>query len=146
MNKGIGNKNDNVSKFCRSPILRDSFLAFVTGGAICVFGELLKNLYLKLGAAEDVAPTLVSISLITLTALLTGIGVFDKIGKIAGAGVLVPITGFANSMVAPAIDNKSEGWILGVGANMFKIAGPVIAYGTISGVVYGLIYWITTVI
>ena len=146
MNKSIGNKNDNVSKFCRSPILRDSFLAFVTGGAICVFGELLKNLYLKLGAAEDVAPTLVSISLITLTALLTGIGVFDKIGKIAGAGVLVPITGFANSMVAPAIDNKSEGWILGVGANMFKIAGPVIAYGTISGVVYGLIYWITTVI
>lgn len=146
MNKGIGNKNDNVSKFCRSPILRDSFLAFVTGGAICVFGELLKNLYLKLGAAEDVAPTLVSISLITITALLTGIGVFDKIGKIAGAGVLVPITGFANSMVAPAIDNKSEGWILGVGANMFKIAGPVIAYGTISGVIYGIIYWITTLI
>ena len=93
---------------------------------------------------EEAAKKWVSIILIIIAALFTGFGWFDKIAKKAGAGTLVPITGFSNAMVSPSIDNKAEGWVLGVGANMFKIAGPVIAYGTVASVVYGIIYWVMT--
>ncbi|MBO5273027.1 MAG: SpoVA/SpoVAEb family sporulation membrane protein [Clostridia bacterium] len=125
----------------KSPLLRDCIWAFCVGGGICVFAEGLFGLYKKMGIAEEIVKSLVPVTLIALTALLTGIGVFDNIAKRAGAGTLVPITGFANSVVAPAIDNKAEGWILGLGAKIFIIAGPVIAYGTATSVAYGVIYW-----
>ena len=125
-----------------SPVLKDFIWAFVVGGLICVIGQILKELYLYLGAGEDVTKMAVPSTLIFIASFLTGIGIFDKIAKHAGAGTLVPITGFSNAVSAPAIEFKNEGWILGVGANMFKIAGPVIAYGTIASVIYGVIYWI----
>ena len=93
---------------------------------------------------EEIAGTLVSVTLIFIAVLLTGLGVFDKIATVAGAGTLVPITGFANAVSSPAIDSKTEGFVLGVGAKMFTIAGPVIVYGTVASVVYGIIYWVTT--
>ncbi len=127
-----------------SPKLKNFILAYLVGGLICVIGQLFKELYEYLNFSEDVVKMLVPVTLIFLAALLTGLKVFDNIAKYAGAGTLVPITGFANSVVSPAIEFKNEGWILGVGANMFKIAGPVITYGTIASVVYGVIYWITT--
>ena len=128
-----------------SPKLKDCTLAFLVGGFICVIGQLLLELYsgaLKLD--EERAKVLVTVTLIFLAALLTAIKVFNKIAKFAGAGTLVPITGFANAVVSPAIEFKAEGFVLGVGANMFKIAGPVIVYGTVASVIYGVIYWITT--
>ena len=127
-----------------SPIVKDTVRAFLVGGGICVLGQLLLTAYLPLFEDEQSAKTLVSVTLIFAAAVLTGFGVFDKIAKFSGAGTLVPITGFANSMVSPAIEYKTEGFILGVGANMFKIAGPVIVYGTVASVVYGVVYWITT--
>ena len=129
-----------------SPILKDFIWAFVVGGLICVIGQILKELYLYLGAGEDVTKMAVPSTLIFIASFLTGIGIFDKIAKHAGAGTLVPITGFSNAVSAPAIEFKNEGWVLGLGANIFKIAGPVIAYGTIASVVYGIIYWITTML
>ena len=126
-----------------SPVLKDFIWAFVVGGIICVIGQILKELYLYLGAGEDVTKMAVPSTLIFIASFLTGIGIFDKIAKHAGAGTLVPITGFSNAVSAPAIEFKNEGWILGVGANMFKIAGPVIAYGTVASVIYGVVYWIT---
>ena len=128
----------------KSPILKNCACAFLIGGTICTLGQLLLSLSLRLGLDKETAGTVTSISLIFLAALLTGLGIFDDIARVAGAGTLVPITGFANAVVSPAIDTKSEGFILGVGANMFKIAGPVIVYGTLAGVIYGAIYWITT--
>ena len=129
----------------KSPILKNCIFAFLIGGTICAMGEGMRALYVILGANEEYAPTLVSITLIFLTAVLTSLGIFDNIAKHAGAGTLVPITGFANSVVATAIDNKAEGFILGVGAKMFTIAGPVIVYGTVTSIVYGVIYWVTTI-
>lgn len=126
----------------RSPVLRNCAAAFWVGGSICVVGQLLLTLYRHLGVSVDVAAMLVSITLIFCAALLTGIGVFDRIARYAGAGTLVPITGFANSVVSPAIDTKSEGLVLGVGAKIFTIAGPVLLYGIFSGAVYGVIYYI----
>ena len=123
-----------------SPILKNTFRAFLVGGLICVLGELLGELYAYLGADEETKGTLVSVTLIFIAVLLTGLDVFDNVAKFAGAGTLVPITGFANSVVAPAIDTKAEGWVLGVGAKIFTIAGPVILYGTLSSVIYGIIY------
>ena len=123
-----------------SPILKNTFRAFLVGGLICVLGELLGELYAYLGADEETKGTLVSVTLIFIAVLLTGLDVFDNVAKFAGAGTLVPITGFANSVVAPAIDTKAEGWVLGVGAKIFTIAGPVILYGTLSSVIYGVIY------
>ncbi|MCL2508052.1 MAG: stage V sporulation protein AC [Oscillospiraceae bacterium] len=117
--------------------------AFLVGGAICALGEGLYKLFERLGVNEDGVRALVPITLIVLTAILTAFGVFDKIAKHSGAGTIVPITGFANSVVAPAMEFQSEGRILGTGAEMFKIAGPVIVYGSSAAVVYGLIYWIT---
>ena len=122
-----------------SKLLRNCFWAFVVGGIICVIGESLAQLYMHLGASETNARTWTSITLVFIGVLLTALNIYSKIAKHAGAGTLVPITGFANSVAAPAIEFKSEGFILGLGAKMFTIAGPVIVYGTLAGVVYGLI-------
>lgn len=127
-----------------SPLCKDMFLAFLIGGTICAFGEILHILYVYLGAEDKTAGTLVSVSLIFLSAVLTALGLYDKLAKFGGAGTLVPITGFANAVVSPAIEFKPEGFVLGVGAKMFAIAGPVIVYGVSASVLYGLIYWITT--
>lgn len=128
----------------KSPILKNCSKAFIFGGGVCCFGELLKMLYSTTTLNEDEVKLAVSATLIVITAILTGSGIFDKIGKHAGAGTAVPITGFANSMVSPAIEFKAEGFVLGVGAKIFNLAGPVIVYGTLASVIYGLIYWLTT--
>ncbi len=130
----------------RSPVLRNSFAAFWVGGLICLLGELLGELYRYLGVNERSAGVLVTVSLIFLSALLTALGVFDRIARYAGAGTLVPVTGFANSVVSPAIDTKSEGLVLGVGAKIFTVAGPVLLFGILSGAVYGIVYWLCNVI
>lgn len=129
-----------------SPKIKDFLWAYGVGGIICVFGQLLTELYTYLQLTEKQTKTAVPVTLIFIAALLTGIKVFDKIAKRAGAGTLVPITGFANAVVSPAIEFKTEGFILGVGAKMFTIAGPVIVYGIVASVVYGIIYWITTIV
>ncbi len=125
-----------------SPIVLDCIKAFLIGGAICCFGQLLFYIFRKSGMSLDESRSLVSITLIIITAILTGIGVFDKIAKHAGAGTIVPITGFANSVVSPAMEFKSEGFIMGTGASIFKVAGPVILYGTTAASLYGLIYFV----
>lgn len=116
--------------------------AFVFGGGICVLGQGLLELFKLWKIEETDAKTLVSVSLIFLGVLLTALGVYDKIAKLAGAGTLVPITGFANAMSAPAIEFKTEGFVTGLGAKMFIIAGPVIVYGVSSAIIYGIILWI----
>ena len=127
----------------RSPLARNCFHAFWVGGLICVLGQGLKTLYTQIcGMGVEDAGTLTSVTLIFLAALLSGLGLFEKIAKHAGGGPLVPITGFANSVVSPAIDSKSEGLILGVGAKIFTVAGPVLLYGTLAGAVWGVIYWV----
>ena len=125
-----------------SPIGKDCLNAFWIGGLICVLGQLLINGYSALGLEKTDASTAASMSLVALSALLTGLSLYDDIAKIAGAGTLVPITGFANAVAAPAVEFKTEGMILGTAAKMFTIAGPVIVYGISAGVVYGVIYWI----
>ncbi len=127
-----------------SPTFKNCMWAFLVGGGICTFGQLILNLMINFGIKEELSKKVVPIILIFLACLFTGIGIFDKLAKKAGAGTLVPITGFANAMCSPAIDNKAEGFVLGVGAKLFTIAGPVIVYGTASSVLYGIIYWITT--
>lgn len=126
----------------KSPIIKDCFFAFVFGGCICTFAELLLSIYKAIDIQDENARLLVTLTLIFLTCFLTGLGVFDRIARIGGAGTFVPITGFANAVVSPAIDYTAEGLVMGVGANMFKIAGPVIVYGTLSSVVYGVVYWL----
>lgn len=128
----------------KSPIVKDCFNAFWIGGLICTIGQLILNGYTALGLDETNAGTATSMTLVALSALLTGFSLYDNIAKHAGAGTLVPITGFANAIAAPAVEFKTEGFILGVGAKMFTIAGPVIVYGVSASVVYGLFYWITT--
>ncbi len=128
----------------KSPIVKDCVNAFWIGGLICTIGQVFMNLYSMWGLDETNAGTAMSMTLVALSALLTGLSLYDDIAKHAGAGTLVPITGFANSIAAPAVEFKTEGYVLGVGANMFKIAGPVIVYGTVASVIYGVIYWITT--
>ena len=130
----------------KSPLAKDCVRAFLTGGAICTGAQGLLTLYKSWGMEKDDAAALVSVSLVFLTALLTGLGVFDNIAKWAGAGTLVPITGFANAVAAPAIDTKGEGFVLGVGAKIFSIAGPVILYGTLASTVYGVLYYLATLI
>ena len=127
-----------------SPLWRDVLNAFWTGGLICVLGQLLQNGYTALGMGQTDAGTVTSVTLVFLGALLTGLGLYSKIAKFAGAGTVVPITGFANSIAAPALEFKTEGLVLGLAAKMFTIAGPVIVYGIGSSVVYGVIYWIVT--
>ena len=128
----------------KSPMGKDCLNAFWIGGLICLLGQLAMTGYTALGLEKTDAATAVSMTLVALSALLTGLSVYDDIAKHAGAGTLVPITGFANSIAAPAVEFKTEGFVLGVGAKMFTIAGPVIVYGVSASVVYGLIYWITT--
>ena len=126
----------------KSPCLKDCVFAFLSGGIICAFAQGLTDLYQSFGMGKENAGTLTSVTLIFITAILTGFGVFDKIAKYCGGGTLVPITGFANAVSSAAIDNKSEGFVLGVGAKIFTIAGPVILYGISAGVIYGIIYYI----
>ena len=128
----------------RSPIGKNCFHAFWIGGLICTLGQLISMGWESLGLEKVDAGTATSMTLVALSALLTGLSLYDNIAKHAGAGTLVPITGFANAVAAPAIEFKTEGFILGVGAKMFTIAGPVIVYGVAASVVYGFIYWITT--
>ena len=116
--------------------------AFLIGGGICVLGQFLLNFYLDLGLSTPVASSACSITLIGISAVLTGFGVYDKIAKFGGGGTLVPITGFANAVVSPAMEFKSEGFVLGLGVKIFSIAGPVIVYGVLASVLYGFIYWV----
>lgn len=139
--------NEKYIKFAtdrakRSVSIKNCTKAFFVGGLICCMGQALSDIYVRLGADEKTAAKLVSVSLIFLGGLLTGIGVFDRIGKFAGAGTLVPITGFANAVASSAIENKTEGFINGVCTKMFVIAGPVIVFGTLASTVYGVIYYI----
>ena len=125
-----------------SPLGKDCLIAFLVGGAICCLGQVFLNWYSSLGLDKDMAGTAASMSLVALSALFTGLSLYDDLAKHAGAGTLVPITGFANSIAAPAVEFKTEGFVLGVGAKMFTIAGPVLVYGTAASVVYGFIYWL----
>ena len=141
----ISNKEyDKMVKKASPPsrVLRNCILAFLIGGAICTLGQIINTIFETSGLEKTDASTCTSISIIFLGVLLTGLNIYDDIALYGGAGTLVPISGFANSITAPAMEYKREGYILGVGVNMFKIAGPVIVYGVVSSVVYGFIYYI----
>jgi len=126
----------------KSPVLKNFCFAYLIGGTICIIGQLFMDLYLRLGVEQRLSSTLASVTLIFLASLATAIGFFDKIGNVAGGGTLVPITGFANSISSQAVDSKSEGFISGVGAKIFTIAGPVILFGIFSGAIYGIILYL----
>ncbi len=126
----------------KPPYLKHGISAFTVGGGICVFAQVMIDYFLSLGMTQSEASALETIILIFITGLLTALGIFDKIGRIAGAGTFVPITGFANSIVSSAIEFKAEGWIFGLGGNMFKVAGPVLVYGITSSWIVGIIYYI----
>ena len=128
----------------KSPMGKDCFNAFWIGGLICTFGQVIFNAYTYWGLDKEAAGTAMSMTLVAFSALLTGLSLYDDIARHAGAGTLVPITGFANAIAAPAVEFKTEGFILGVGAKIFTIAGPVIVYGLAASVVYGFVYWIWT--
>lgn len=137
------NKTELIKKHSgRSPFIKNLLLSFIFGGALCVGGELLSMLYTYLGAKEEDVGTLVCCTLILLAAILTALGLFDNIARHAGAGTLVPVTGFSNAVVSEAMDSSYEGYILGVGAKIFTVAGPVILYGILSGILYGALYFI----
>lgn len=147
MNENINMTNEEYSAYVeskakKSPIVKNLIWAFLVGGFICVIGQLITNLFLSFGLSKDDATTVCTIFLIFIGAFLTAINVYAKIGQHAGAGSIIPITGFSNSIVAPAIEFKTEGYVLGLGANMFKVAGPVLVYGITSSVIIGFIYWI----
>ena len=125
-----------------SPILKNCFNAFWVGGLICSIGQTIFSFCLYKGLDETASGTVVSIILIAISAFLTGLNIFNKIGKFAGAGSLVPITGFANSVVAPAMEYKSEGYIMGVGAKMFTVTGPVLVYGISTSIIVGIVYFL----
>lgn len=126
----------------KSPCVKNCIRAFLVGGGICAGAQGLTTLYQSWGMNREDAGTTTAVTLVFLAALLTGLGVFDRIARFAGAGTLVPITGFANAVVSPAIDTRAEGWVLGVGAKIFTVAGPVLLYGTLAGAIYGVIYWV----
>lgn len=128
----------------KTKTLKNCFYAFIVGGLICDIGQFFNNVYLNLGVSKDDVGTYVSITMVFLGALLTGLGIYDKIANFAGAGTVVPITGFSNSIVSPAMEFKKEGFVFGVGAKMFTIAGPVLVYGISSSVVIGIIYFLIT--
>ena len=130
----------------KSPIGRDCLNAFWIGGLICALGQFFINTYTGMGLEKQDASTAASMTLVAISALLTGLSLYDNIAKYAGAGTLVPITGFANSISAPAVEFKTEGYVLGVGGKMFQIAGPVIVYGVSASVIYGFIYWLWSMI
>lgn len=126
----------------KSPVFFDTIRAFFVGGVICCIGEFFLSLYTKLGYDKEISSTLTSISLILIAAILTALNRFDKIAKFSGAGTLVPITGFSNAVISPAMEFKSEGFVLGMASRMFTVAGPVIVYGTVSSILAGFILWI----
>lgn len=126
----------------RSPVFKNMLFAFLIGGGVCLLGEGLACLYARLGLSAREAGMTVTVTLISLSALLTLFGVFDRIARVAGAGTLLPVTGFANAVVSPAMDNKSEGFVMGVGAKMFIVAGPVLVFGTASGAILGVILYL----
>ena len=126
----------------KSPVVKNSFLAFLVGGTICFVGEWLAYLYRYLGVGEENSYVLVTVTLIVLASISTALGFFDKIARFGGAGTLVPVTGFSNAVTSSAIDSRSEGYVSGVGAKIFTVAGPVILYSTIAGTLYGIIYYI----
>ncbi len=130
----------------KSPIWKNCLKAFLIGGLICAIGQGFLNLYQQLGLDEEKSSMVTSMTLVVLSALLTGFSLYDNIARHAGAGTLVPITGFANALSSAAIEFKTEGFILGVGAKMFTIAGPVIVYGISASVIYGIIYWIFSIL
>lgn len=132
------------SRMPKSPMLKNCIWAFLVGGAICTLGQVFRNFFESdlVGLTEENAGVATCVALIFLSALLTALSVYDNIAKHAGAGTLVPITGFANAVVSPAMEFKTEGFVLGMAAKMFTIAGPVIVYGTLASVVYGVVYWI----
>ena len=143
--------NKDYDKFvqaraAKSPIVKNCAFAFVIGGAICVLGQAILDGFTALGLEKTDAGTATSVCLVALSALLTGLNLYNKLGRFGGAGTLVPITGFANAVVSPAIDFKTEGFITGMAAKMFTVAGPVIVFGVSASVVYGVIYWISTVL
>ena len=125
-----------------SPIFTNCLKAFVSGGLICAGGQLLLNLFLERNFTENEAALCVSITLIGISAVLTALGLYEKLGKFCGAGTILPITGFANSVVSPAIEFKKEGMVFGMAAKMFLVAGPVIVYGTLTSMLVGLIYFL----
>jgi len=126
----------------KSPLLKDTVLAFLIGGGICTIGQAIMAFFLSLGMAQEEASTATTITLIGLSALLTGLNLYNKLARFGGAGTLVPVTGFANAVAAPAIDFKTEGFITGMAAKMFTVAGPVITYGISASAIYGLICWL----
>ena len=131
----------------RSPLVKDCIHAFLVGGGICLLAEGVIQLLVGVATMpRDVAGGWSSVLLVLIAAVLTGVGIFDKIAKFAGGGTLVPITGFANAVVSPAIDSRAEGFVLGVGAKIFTVAGPVLLYGTAAGTLYGAIYWFFSLI
>lgn len=130
------------SKTPNSHIVKNCIWAFLIGGIICLIGQIILNIYKSVGLSNDNAATALSVTLIFLGALLTGLDIYPKIAKHAGAGTIVPITGFANSVVAPALEAKTEGYVLGTGAKIFTIAGPVILYGTLASFIAGIVYYI----
>lgn len=130
----------------KSPMGKDCLMAFLVGGIICTIGQFFINFYTYLGLDKEASGTAASMTLVVISAILTGLSLYDNIAKHAGAGTLVPITGFANSIAAPAVEFKTEGFVLGVGGKMFTIAGPVIVYGVSASVIYGFFYWISTLL
>ena len=126
----------------KSPIVKDTVLAFLIGGTICVIGQLIRNGWTAYGLAAEDAATATSISLVFLSVLLTALNLYNKLGRYGGAGTLVPITGFANAVSSPAIDFRAEGIVTGMAAKMFLVAGPVIVFGTAASAVYGVVLWI----
>ena len=127
----------------KSPLVKDVVLAFIIGGLICVVGQLIQNGWSAAGLNQEDAGTATSCSLVALSALLTGLNLYNKLGRFGGAGTLVPITGFANAVVSPAIDFKCEGFVTGMAAKMFLVAGPVIVFGTLASVIYGVVLMLT---
>ena len=123
----------------KSPIVKDTVMAFLVGGLICVIGQLIQNGWLAAGLNEEDAGTAMSCTLVFISTLLTGLNLYNKIARFGGAGTLVPITGFANAVASPAIDFKSEGFVTGMAAKMFIVAGPVIVFGTVASVIYGIV-------
>lgn len=125
-----------------SPILKNCFNAFWVGGLICTLGQIIMNICKERGFDQTMSGTIVSIILIGISAFLTGLNLFNKVGKFAGAGSLIPITGFANSIVSPAMEYKSEGYVMGVGGKMFTVAGPVLVFGISASILVGIVYMI----
>ena len=130
----------------RSKVATNCLKAFAVGGAICTLGQVVANLAERAGVEPKTASLCGSLALIFLAVLLTGLNVFDKIAKHAGAGTIVPITGFANAIASPAVEFKSEGFVLGMGAKMFSVAGPVLVYGISASVIYGLVLWLVSLL